>query len=80
VVKSQRLTAREYCSVLLSPFVGENEIKHFSDSPYCVALSPHASTGSILLASARFLIAFCSKSRFNCRPCVRRTMTSSSSR
>jgi hypothetical protein len=65
VLKSQRLTAREYCNVL-SPFLGENEIKHSCVSPYCVALSPHASTGYISLVSVRFVNVFCSKSHLNC--------------
>jgi hypothetical protein len=51
---------------VLSPFGGENEIMHFSASPCCVALSPHASIRFTLLASVRTQNATCSKSRIGC--------------
>jgi hypothetical protein len=47
----------EYWSVL-SPFLGESEIKHFLDSPYCVALFPHTRIGLPYLQVWDFRMCF----------------------
>jgi hypothetical protein len=49
----------EYWGVLSSS-LGENEINHFSGSPYCVAVCPHTSIGVVLLAGVRFQNMICS--------------------
>lgn len=47
----------------LSPLLGENEIIHFSNSPYCVALSSYIPTQ---IASKKFQNVLCSRSHLKC--------------
>jgi hypothetical protein len=43
------------CCFTLSPLSGKNEIRHFSDSPYCVTVSPRT---SVVLADSKLLSGF----------------------
>jgi hypothetical protein len=62
---SPDISSPQYWCVLSAP-LDENEIMRFSDSPYCVALTPHTSIGLLYLQVWDFKMFFCSKAHLNC--------------